>query len=579
MRRRCYALLLILLTACTPLPLQPGVPSAADILGPAQTPVVPYQLILRVDDPRLPAVLARTWRAQVLDQLIFAERQYLLLGFEPETVQQQLSGLLPVQPTDAAGWTHQLSRQLPALAGPLLQGLELNVQAQLAPLSQVPADPAAFALQAEATDPPPALAFNDRVFEAGGQAGWWRRETGVEAAWEYSIGTGAVAAYIDLGFTDQHPELAERLLVTDQSNQTEAGRRAGGKQLNLPPGDHGTASLLVGFAERDNHLPTIGVAPNARVAPFVAGTVWDAARALQAARAQHQTQPYAVLGMNFAFPMFAQWQEAPGYAPYQLLREALEALGQPGPEGAPPLPVVVPAHNYAEPVSGGPREWIPIAWQADLPHLIGVGGAQYDSQRQAVSAWFSPTLMTGINARGSNYGPGLIWAPAVSLDIAATRPDSLEPGNMNGTSAACPFTTAAIALIKSRLPDLSAVALRQLLHESARPVDAALMQQGGPTVPLIQVDAALRRGLQQAGRDPEAYRAVRFTGRLRHENHYLLEVPGGEQLRLLPTQILLHPHSANHPLLGQQVEVWGWQNLPGLPSGSLEVLRLSAASD
>lgn len=577
MSKNLALLLLGLLCACVPGPLQPGGPPAGADLSPEQTPVVPYQLILRTEDSRLPAVLARSWGAEVLDQLRVGGQQYLLLGFDPETVQQQLGELLPTQPDNARGWTHQLSRQLPAIAGPLLQGLELNVQSpqpqhSFTTANASPPDPAV-------PDTPAMLAFNDRVFEAGGQAGWWRRETGVEAAWEYSIGSDAVAAYIDLGFSDQHPELAGRLLITEQSNQTEAGRRAGGKQLDLPPGDHGTASLLVGFAERDNHLPTIGVAPNAHVAPFVAGTVWDAARALQAARSQHQQRPYAVLGMNFAFPMFAQWQEAPGYAPYQLLRAALEDLGQPGPEDAPALPVVVPAHNYAEPVSGGPREWIPIAWQKELPHLIGVGGVQYDSQRAAVSAWFSPTLMTGINARGSNYGEGLIWAPAVALDIAGTRPDSLEPGNMNGTSAACPFTTAAIALIKSRLPDLTAPELRQLLHNSARPVDAAdLLQRAGATVPLIQVNAAVRLGLQQAGQDPERYRARQLSGRLLREDDYLIETADGERLRLLPTQILLHPHGGMHPLLGQQVQLWGWQNLPSQASGTLEVLRISPAS-
>ncbi|MBF2052292.1 MAG: S8/S53 family peptidase [Candidatus Sericytochromatia bacterium] len=574
---RNVLLLLTLLCACVPVPLQPGKPQNTAGFAPEHTPVVAYQLILRTEDPRLPVVLARSWGAEVLDQVQIQGQQYLLLGFDPDTVQQQLGELLPTRPEDAQGWTHQLSQQLPAIAGPLLQGLELNVQAL-----QQPSPTTATALISHLTsvDTPAALDFNDRVFEAGGQAGWWRRETGVEAAWEYSIGSNTVAAYIDLGFSDQHPELAERLLITDQSNQTEAGRRAGGKQLDLPPGDHGTASLLVGFAERDNHLPTIGVAPNARVAPFVAGTVWDAARALQAAHRQREQQPFAVLGMNFAFPMFAQWQEAPGYAPYQLLRAALEALGQPGPAGAAALPVVVPAHNYAEPVSGGPREWIPIAWQRELPHLIGVGGTQYDSQRQQVSAWFSPTLMTGINARGSNYGEGLIWAPAVALDIAGTRPDSLEPGNMNGTSAACPFTTAAIALIKSRLPDLAAADLRQLLQDSARPVDAAaLLQRADATVLLIQVDQALRQGLVRAGKNPERYRVQKVTGRLLREEHYLLETPEGERLRLLPTQILLHPHSGSHPLLDKRVQIWGWQDLPGQPAGSLEVLRISAATD
>ncbi|MGV3524244.1 MAG: S8 family peptidase [Candidatus Sericytochromatia bacterium] len=542
----CLGLVFTLcLSACPSAPLTPQPASVAANSTPTEAAIVPYSLIAQARTPGFLALAQERLGAQLSDRLRVNGKEYLLLQLSPERVQQQvkLTLKLATPPTDS-DWTRAALQDLATAAGPMLESLELNALAEL----------------------PEAPRLND--LSAGNPSvleGWWRRETQVEASWEYSIGTGVRAGYIDQGFVRGHPELERRLLIEGTHNHTSAYVQNAPRQIELPPGDHGTGSLLVGFAERDNHVPTVGVAPNADVLPHVAVTLWEATRALQAAALQKPQ----VIGMNFAFPLYPRWREYSDYEPYRLLYEAFVETSRSG------IPLVVPAHNYGEPIRGGVRDWVPVAWSDHLPGLIGVGGVEIDGEAK-VSAWYNPGLLTGINARGSNFGTGLIWAPSTYLDTAGTRPDDLLPNIMSGTSAACPFVTAAVALLRSRLPELSAVQLAALLQQSARPVEAAdLLQQPGATVPMIQVKDALLAGLRQLGKDPEAYRARRFRGRFsRQADGSLRFASGGRSYRVRVTLNGLLPE-ANRSLDGQEREVLGWTGIPPLATDEIEMLQLS----
>lgn len=400
-------------------------------------------------------------------------------------------------------------------------------------------------------------------------SGWWRRETGVERAWDYSLGTGVQAAYMDLGFSDQHPEYASRLILNGRNNQTREQRGLDPNNIQLPQGDHGTASLLVGFAERENGIPSAGVAPNAGVAPYVASDVWEAAAALEAALESGAE----VIGMNFAFSVFPRWQSEGDFQKYGILEDVVGRL-----KDYPRAVLVVPAHNFGEPVSGGPREWIPVSWSQDHPQVIGVGGVQINGEQQ-VSAWINPALLTGVNARGSNYAPYLIWAPSVFLDTASTHPDGLLPNQMSGTSASCPFITGTIALIKSRFPQISGTELKRILRQSARQIPAEqLTQQQGDTIPLVQVEQALRLAIEESGRSADSFRARSWEGVLRRDEQlrYWLETLR-ERIPILPSLAALRPDSV-HPEIGQRVRIDGWRHLPGLPPGELEVKRIRRLS-
>lgn len=411
--------------------------------------------------------------------------------------------------------------------------------------------------------------FNDESFGGKqGVEGWWRRDTGVEKAWKYSIGTGVKAAYIDSGFTDRHPELQYRLHITDEANQSElaAGDRT---RIDLPQGDHGTASLLVGFAERDNHIPSVGVAPNAEVMPFVASNIWEVSRALYAALRQKP----AVIGINFAFPLYPEWEKFEEYQQYHVLKAVFEANS-----GQDKVPIVVPAHNYGEPVNQGVRQWIPVSWADEISEILPVGGVQINGERK-LSAWFSDYLVTGINARGSNYGLNFIWAPALYLDIANTDPDSLKPGSMSGTSASCPFVTASVALLKSRFPELSALRLRELLWATGEPISAsALLQNPTATVPLIRLDKAFEAQFVASNRSAISAQAKLFEGELLYDPFRLRTAT--HTYPLLSTRADMRTGTLPFAS-GTQIQVEGWLvtqvGTQTLAEESLELLSIRSS--
>ena len=410
--------------------------------------------------------------------------------------------------------------------------------------------------------------FNDENFgKPQGIEGWWRKDTGVEAAWAYSIGTGVKAAYIDSGFIDHHPEFESRLQIGEEANQS-ALAALDRTQINLPHGDHGTASLLVGFAERDNHLPSVGVAPNSEIMPFVASNVWEVARALYAALRQKPD----VVGINFAFPLYPDWEKFEEYQQYRVLKAVFEANAQQD-----KIPIVVPAHNYGEPINQGVRQWIPVSWADEFSEIIPVGGVQINGERK-LSAWFSDYLLTGINARGSNYGERMIWAPALYLDIANPDPDNLKPGAMSGTSAACPFVTASVALLKSRFPELSAPRLRELLWSTGEPISAsALFQNPTASVPLIRLDKAFAAQYLATGQSAEAARVQRYEGELLY-NPFRLRTPEATS-PLLSTRSDMRAGTLPYPA-GQRVQLEAWlvtqTGQQSLAQPSLELLSIKA---
>lgn len=555
------ALLLLLgLNACQ-IPVNPLVPTglASTSLSDSLPDWVPYQLILRPRSERSLQVLKALYAASERDRLQVGEDEYVLLDFEPQRVQAQVGARCTASGAKADHcWTQALFAQIWQQQAELFWHLDFNWQAPIPPADQPELDlqPSWQTLAAPPTETPPL--FDDLLLGTGSAyEGWWQRETGLERAWQYSLGQGVTAAYLDQGFVRGHPELETRLVINGANNQTDSYRDQQPSNIELPRGDHGTASLLVGFAARGNGIPSVGVAPEARFIPYVAASVWDVARALQRA----SQDKVDLIGMNFAFPLYPRWQEHADYYPYQLLKAVFASLQERG------LPVVVPAHNYGEPVSGGVREWVPIAWHDQFDFMIPVGGTEI-TRTQEVKVWFSPNLLTGINARGSNYGPGLIYAPATALDIANTDPDSLKPGTMNGTSAACPFVVGTVALLKALEPQLSPVAVRSLLLDSARPVDASeLLQNSQATVPFVQVDRALELALQRQGQDPAQALAQVWTGHLEPTRPpaspgYFLQTDEGQSLKLLNSEYL----QRRAPLLVHQaVSLRAWHR-PQIPA-------------
>ncbi|PIQ24539.1 hypothetical protein COW36_11010 [bacterium (Candidatus Blackallbacteria) CG17_big_fil_post_rev_8_21_14_2_50_48_46] len=518
------------------------------------------QLMIAAPDARSLEILTRRLKAKVLDRLQIGTKEWVLLGFSQASLPGSLADDL------AESWNHSDLRALKQILPEaqwktwvLAEDIRRNTGYA----------PAQIQVNQEA-ELPGSLAFNDLSSGLGSaDEGWWRRETGVERAWLYSIGTGVSVAWIDLGFKRNHPEIERRMRVGRYNNQTLAWRAVEPANIEKPNGDHGLASLLVGFAERDNGIPTVGVAPNAEVMPFVAGSVWEVAKALLAAAAEKPD----LIGMNYAFPMYPGWENLKEYEEYLPLKEAIaEVL-----KHSPNLPLIVPAHNYGEPIQGGPREWFPISLskQPEFQQLMGVGGVEF-KEGKTPAVWFNPNILTGYNSRGSNYGEGLIWAPSTALDIANSDPLAVIPNQMYGTSASAPFMAGVLALLKSRCPLQTPVQLKDLLLKTGKPLDAALMlSRAGATVPFVQVDLALQACLQAEGKNLSQSQAQTFSGKLSQNSQ-------GEKILVTPLETLkLMPTLSNlqagwpHPLLNQQVRVRGWKKRPDSEIEALEVLDLA----
>jgi len=534
--------------------------------GPAGLQIEPFQLMFRQPSARQLALLKQRWQGEVRDQMRIGSQDWFLLQFSAAALSESLYAALPEawQARELQALQQELSQiqwQTLLLAEDIRREAGFQPgQIQLNPLAELPQTPSQTSEQTPS--------FNDlQTGLAGSEPGWWRRETGVERAWEFSIGTAVRVAWLDLGFKRHHPEVERRLILTGDNNQTLAWNGKAPENIELPVGDHGAASIMVGFAERHNGVPSVGVAPNAQVLPYVAGSVWEAARALKAAAAQKPD----VIGMNFAWPMYPGWEKLTDYSEYLLLKAVIQELGQ-----AIHLPLVIPAHNYGEPITGGPREWFPINLAATQANVLGVGGVEFKDGKK-LQVWFNPDILTGYNSRGSNYGAGLIWAPSVALDIAGSDPAGVIPNQMSGTSASAPFMAGVMALLRSRCPDLTARQLIDLLLNSGKSLDGSqILGKPGATVPFVQADLALKACLRASGKDPNQYRAQNFKGILERsgDGTWALKTET-TRFKLLPTLSELQP---GYPQLleGKAVALRGWQKLPGQMSEELEVLELVA---
>jgi subtilisin family serine protease len=124
---------------------------------------------------------------------------------------------------------------------------------------------------------------------------------GLNRAWNYSMGTGATIAVLDGGFVLNHPEIQRRLVlnagntnilrecISCKKQLAQAVAKAKGplgERESLSYLYHGYLSMAAAAGERDNSFPSVGVAPNARIAPFAASnSFWDAAVAVRDAAA------------------------------------------------------------------------------------------------------------------------------------------------------------------------------------------------------------------------------------------------------------------------------------------------------
>jgi subtilisin family serine protease len=374
----------------------------------------------------------------------------------------------------------------------------------------------------------------NNVKDTAGKAlpSWWQNTTRTFEAWDYSIGTGVTAAWIDYGYNVDHAELKDRMVFGKDNFQslnawpTDYWVDRNDKNLLNAPGTlptigallgqteleqtgwHGHGALMTAFAQRQNKVKnqsfgnhTSGIAPNAKVIPYHASFSMEYAAAVKKAR----DAGVKLIGFNQAWKFwhfgsfFQGLQESIigtltfGNHVNSQIEDALKENRI----------VIVAAHNYHENI----QEWTPVnkhkEWNDRGLGLIVVGAVQGFDNTLSPSIVKATPAPTPVPSPSSSVLPPVDrtqpFVPSANYDLDLKNetdfvksngkgsnygPDMVwAPGdsifvsnrhengllNYGGTSAATPFVTGVVALMLSRNPDLTPTQVRDILLNAKGP--------------------------------------------------------------------------------------------------------------
>lgn len=252
-------------------------------------------------------------------------------------------------------------------------------------------------------------------------------------AWELLKGRElqkVVVAVVDSGIDLGHPDLAGHVL-------TELGYNAFDREAP-PEDDHGHGTHVAGViaATVGNGEGVRGVAgfPPVKILPIKVmnqdgkGSTYEIARGIDYA----VDQGVDVINLSIGGPEEDVF-----------IREAVKRAVRKG------IPVVVAAGNNGMPAK--------ISTPANIAEALTIGAVQRDRQ------WLPE----------SNYGPELDLAAPGEQILSTYRRSVTDYAYMTGTSAAAPFVTGTVALMKAIKPDLSVDAVRLYLTRYAEQLGEA----------------------------------------------------------------------------------------------------------
>jgi len=242
---------------------------------------------------------------------------------------------------------------------------------------------------------------------------WHLRYLNITEAHKISQGEGVTVAVIDTG-VDPHPDLRNNLLP---GTVTYPGGTGDGRQDGDPDG-HGTGMAGLVAAHGRGNSGALGIAPKAKVLPVKdgpnknVGSSEDTAAAIRWAISQDAD----VINVSAAVSPTTELLNA--------VEEALDA------------DIVVVA-------AGGNSDDFTVPYPARMDGVVAVGSIKRDGE-------ISPNSRTGKEI--------VIAAPGV--DIQSTGRNG-QYRRASGTSSATAIVSGAVALIRSRYPDLSA---KEVVH-------------------------------------------------------------------------------------------------------------------
>jgi hypothetical protein len=317
----------------------------------------------------------------------------------------------------------------------------------------------------------PVYALQWGVQNTGQYSGTPGADINVAQAWNVSTGSGIRVAVLDEGVDLNQPDLQGNLL---------AGFDALGLGSNGgPSGDdaHGTACAGIIGAIANNNIGISGVAYSSKIIPVRIGSN------------ETISTTAAVAGINWAASttggnadiLSCSWG---GGSTSSSLNTAIANAISKGRGGKGCIILF----------SSGNDNSSSINYPSNLPNVIAVGGTNMCDQRFVITPTTPPNTCNydtrlgtvSLNA-GSNYGTGLaVVAPGINIattDISGAagfsnhtfdqgwlmfNQDYVE--NFDGTSAACPFAAATMALILSVNPNLTYAQATAILESTASKV-------------------------------------------------------------------------------------------------------------
>ena len=427
---------------------------------------------------------------------------------------------------------------------------------------------------------------------------WWLNETKTFQAWDYSIGTGVKVAWLDRGYNLPFADIDARRLEDGHGSLNKFGDIQAAEtnsSSSVKEKYHALFAMLTGFAERDNGIKTSGIAPNTTVWPYALWASWDFAKSIKEAR----EDGVDVIGINYGWQKsnLSQdfWYNTNEALSYIFVTDSVEV--QIKKALAANIPVVMAAHNFAEPLGNwkvvekyspngiNDSESINGAGHGDIgfDHLIVVGDAGPLSSKKVskvtcpappvtpapplgMYSRFRDDLAVGKNGAGSNYGNGLVWAPGQQIFVSSVNNPN-KVASFDGTSAATPFVTAVVALMKSRNPSLTPQEIQDILLHQAK---------GTPVVPHPEMVSAgieptflidVEKAVKAAGNFKEAQEYFGYvylsdipgTGRKLHLNQYAVD-SGAEKEKEIPFQTVSNDALENMNV-GSFVRVKGWSDI------------------
>lgn len=480
----------------------------------------------------------------------------------------------------------------------------------------------------------------------GNNHGWWLRDTFAREAWKLSIGTGINVAYLDAGFenllqnssTESHPEIDFRRIILGNysDHYGSESQKQQNRALLLFPNDaapvsdnvldcnnrspkkvcteyggtaktHGMATIMPGYAQRDNGIGTAGVAPNANLKPYnnrsgimssYFGALEDAVSTHLYQRDRYSSDPESskdrvdVIEINMAWAVSTAWQTSRGtflnYIDFVTTVENIPIVVSAGnfgigtpipyPSSPPDKHIAAPAdfHNLDSEFVPGKKITLIVAGGAardpSIPAPIPSAGStsRYEpNSTGTIQSWAGSTIPE--EAKNGET----IWVPAEDIEFENEKASSVVKSQ--GTSYSAPILAATVALMKSRNPDLTPRQILDILKQSSTHIPVNHDPSHTPTVdqPFLDIQDALERAVMSKtepfARDVNASLAREYPGKIVIDQGAVkLQLNDLSELTLLDT---IADDTWNNLHNGNLVLVRGWQG-GGNTDGTGSPIRL-----